>query len=515
MVRCTVDSYPGAKHNPRPVLQSRAARRVWVLIVATALGCTGRHSAHHSDLEISVVSESTTLDPRYATRALDVKLSRLVHGSLVRLDPNTLEPLPYFAESLRYRPCRCIDVTLRAQARFHSGAALTAHDVCATLEALIDPELASPHQSVVSTFTSCTEHSPLELELCLSEPRATWMTDLEVPILRADQARAPRNLGLELDGLGRFRVDALEPGRVRLLPATNGVDKTPNTPIVVRTYRDETARTMSLLSGQSTILELPQSLAQLAGRSFNGVFEVTRPGANVTYLLVHNQRPGLDRAEVRRALSLGIDRKLIVEHLYGGHAVVARSLFPPSHWAAPKGLPSLPYAPEAAASVLSQLRPVTLLSSTDRSRVLVARAVAQMLTELGLNTRVIPLDLGVLLARLDQGHFDLAILQIPEFTEPNVLTWFFHHRNIPDAEKRGGNRARYLSATAGRLLDLASEELNREQRALHYRELARLLLADMPVVPLWHEDQVALVRSRARNFRSSAEGRWSSLGDLE
>jgi len=515
MFACTVDSYPGAQQNPRHDLRLQVARWWCAGTLAAALGCTGNQPPRDADLEISVTAESTTLDPRFATRALDVKLSRLVHGSLVRLDPDTLEPIPYLAERLSYRSDRCIEVSLRANARFHSGAPLTARDVCATLSALATPELASPHQSVVSSFTACSEHSASELRLCLSGSRATWMTDLEVPILRADQARSPRELGSNLDGLGRFRVDAFEPGRVRLLPADNGVEPPPKAPVIVRTFRDETARTMSLLSGQSTILELPQSLTLLSGRAFDGVFEVSRPGANVTYLLIHNQRPDLDRPEVRQALSLGIDRRLIVERLYGGHAKVARSLVPPTHWAAPKDLPVLPYEPEVAAGVLASLRPMTILSSTDRSRVLVARAVAQMLTDLGLLTRVVPLDLGVLLARLDQGHYDLAILQIPEFTEPNVLTWFFHHRNIPDGAKRGGNRARYTNPAAGRLLDLASEEFDRAGRQKLYTELLQLLRADMPVCPLWHEDQVALVRARARSFRSSAEGRWSSLADLE
>jgi hypothetical protein len=38
-----------------------------------------------------------------------------------------------------------------------------------------------------------------------------------------------------------------------------------------------------------------------------------------------------------------------------------------------------------------------------------------------------------------------------------------------------------------------------------------LMRQDLPVVPLWHEDQVAVVRQRATEFSLSAEGRWFAL----
>ena len=40
------------------------------------------------------------------------------------------------------------------------------------------------------------------------------------------------------------------------------------------------------------------------------------------------------------------------------------------------------------------------------------------------------------------------------------------------------------------------------------------MAVDLPVVPLWHEDQVAVISERARGFLPSAEGRWLSLATL-
>jgi ABC-type transport system substrate-binding protein len=127
---------------------------------------------------------------------------------------------------------------------------------------------------------------------------------------------------------------------------------------------------------------------------------------------------------------------------------------------------------------------------------------------------VIPLDTGTLFERLDRGDYQMAILQMPELTEPNVIRWFFHRDHVPGEGRMGKNRARYRSQAASTLMDLAMAEPVRERRAELYAQLAEQFAADMPVVPLWHEDQIAVVSARAKDFSLSAEGRWLKAASL-
>jgi peptide/nickel transport system substrate-binding protein len=494
-------------------------RRAWSLgpIVATlsvAAGC-GRAAGPSDAIEILVVTEPLTLDPRFATRGLDIKLTRLVHAGLVTLDPDTLEPKPALAQSLMRRGEFEIDVTLDPRAHFHSGKPLAPSDVCATLEAVRDPALQSPHRSIVETFAQCRPNGPHSLQLTLSGPRASFMSDLEIPILRADQARSQPSIDGMLDGLGPFRVGSSTVSALHLLPASNGSRTPPRFPLVVRTIRDENARAMRVVSGRAEIAPNAFSPALMAGfLGTDDIVATTRPGANITYLLAQCDRAPFDRPSVRHGLSLAIDRDAIVTHLLAGKAHSAKWLIPDGHWAAPSHLPPLGYDPKGAQRLLADLGPVTLLTSTDRSRILLARAVAQMLTDAGLATQVVPLDLGLLLSRLDAGQFTLAILQIPELTEPNILSWFFHPRGIGANGSLGKNRAHYRSERAAELLDGASTTFDSAERRRLYIELATVMLADMPVVPLWHEDQIAIARGRGKRFVPSAEGRWLALADL-
>ena len=277
---------------------------------------------------------------------------------------------------------------------------------------------------------------------------------------------------------------------------------------------DETARATRLLAGQADVVPNAVSPPMLAALAEHGAHIDARPGANLTYLLVHNQRPGLDEAETRRALAGAIDRETLAATLLGGHARVARAFLPPESWATPTEITPLPaFDPAQARSMLarSSLGPVTLLCSTDRQRVTMARAIAQMLGDVGVQVELMPLDLGVLLHRLGAGDYELAILQIPELTEPNLLRWFFHSSTIPAPGRSGANRSRYASPALDRLLDEASRRTDREQRRALYAQALTVLATDLPVVPLFHEDQVAALSPRAVGFHLSAEGRWLAL----
>src|SRR6204780_4531977 len=89
--------------------------------------------AESAAIEMMVANDPETLDPRYATDAVGLRATRLVHAGLVRLDPNTLAPLPYLARGWRWLDPLTLEGELRDDGRFHSGAPLRPGDVVATL----------------------------------------------------------------------------------------------------------------------------------------------------------------------------------------------------------------------------------------------------------------------------------------------------------------------------------------------------------------------------------------------
>ena len=469
-------------------------------------------------LELLVTTDAETLDPRFATDAVGLRVSRLLHAGLTRLDPETSAPVAYLAESWRWDDPLTLRVRLRPGLHFHDGAPFESTDVAATLAAFASPRVGSRHARIVEPIARVETDGPLVVVVHLARPHATLLSDLELPILRRDQAARPASAGDDLDGLGPYRLTRRSAGDLHLEPTTGGALDAHHA-VEIRTVHDENARALRLESGVADVAVNAVSPTLLPAFEHPGspVTIVARAGANLTYLLTRSDEGPLADVRVRRAIALGIDRQLLARTLLGNHATVAGSLFPPGHWAHGNSEPGaftrdVPRARAllAEAGFAGGLS-LDLLTSTDRLRRSLATAMAQELEEVGLHVTVVPLELGTLLARLTAGDFQLGALQIPELAEPNVLRVFLDSASIPPD---GANRGRVRDPEIDRLLDEGDRQTDLAARQPIYAHLDARLFDRLWIVPLWHEDQVALVSSRATGFVPSREGRLLGLAAI-
>ena len=479
------------------------------MLLGAVVGCR-RHDAARTErpLELVVSSEAETLDPRHAVDSVSHRITRLLHAGLTRLDPDTLQPVPNVARAFEWQSDGSLRVELRSGLRFHSGASLGSRDVVATLRAWMDPEVRVRSARVVEPILAVDQDGDLALVIRLKRPHATLLSDLEIPILRADEARSPPRPDGRLDGLGPYRVDGVEPGEVRLVPATGGVGPALHA-LTIRTVRDENARALRLIAGRADAAVNVFSPTLLPALAREAKLAVTRrPGANLTYLLLRVDRPPFDRIEARRAVSLAIDRRAITEGLLAGAAQPASGVLPPA--LATVSRATIARDLETARNDVRSLGGLrlSLLTTPDRVRLSIARTIAQEIGEAGATVDIASLDLGTLLARLTAGDFDAAILNLPELTEPNVLRLFIHSSAVPPA---GVNRGHVRDEVVDRLLDDGSTTRDPLARRAAYAALEERLLATHLFVPLWHENQVAVTSERARGFTPSAEGRWLAL----
>lgn len=475
----------------------RIGRRAALSILAVTACARPRRPS--DALEVVIPNDPGTLDPRFVTDVYGLRISRLVHVALIAPDPNTAAPIPWAAQSIDDDGDGLL-LSLREDARFHDGSPITANDVIATLRALVDEKLASPFRRVLGGVRA-TAIDAKRLRLVPSTPRATLRGDLDFPILKADEAGRPR--GAPLTGSGPFRLASAE-GAVTL---------TGRRSIVVRTVRDEAARALRIVAGSvdvaSNVLAPPLALSLPNRSDARDLVATRRASAATTFLALQCERPPLDRPEVRRAIGMAIDRAAIVEAKLGGAATLAGSLLPPTIALAPRTTSKLPHDPALARSVLAPLGArFTLATTTDRTRVGIARAIAQAISDAGAPTEVRTYEFGTFYARLAAGEFDLAPMIAPEITDPDVLRWYVHSQSIPP---RAANRARFRDGHVDALLDRGLA--GGDRRAI-YEELEARLFEAMPYVPLWHEDHVAVLSRRAASFRPSVDGRWGALADL-
>jgi peptide/nickel transport system substrate-binding protein len=483
------------------------------LALAGLTGCRG-HRVPDDELVVLTETAAQTLDPRYAVGAYDFKLSRLAFAPLVSVDDERVEPRMELAESVRAEGEHLWRVTLR-EARFWDGRSVTAADVAYTLEQIRDPKTGSARlrqRFIADGLERVEVVDDRHLVFHLSHAHAPFVTDLDFGIFaRPERPPAdPRALPM---GAGAFVPAGREGETFRFTRNEHYFGGPPRVRrLTVRTIRDDNSRLLALVGGsadltQNTIspLLVPAVEQQPALRVMSGRSSV------YSYLGLNLEDPILRDVRVRRAIAMAIDRQQIVHTKLRDRALVATGMLPTFHWAyaGPPLVEAWPYDPAAARRLLDEagypdpdgpgpLPRMTLVykTSSNRFRVAIARVMGAMLAEVGIEIDLRTNEFATFFADIKAGNYQLFSMQIPEIAEPDLYTNFFASNHIPTRERpdAGGNRMRFRSAEIDRLLDAGRRELDRDKRRAIYAEVQRILGSELPVISLWHEDNVAAMR---------------------
>jgi peptide/nickel transport system substrate-binding protein len=494
-----------------------------LLVIGTA--CSRAPSTNVDALVVMLPRDAEQLDPRFVADPYGLRVSRLLFASLVTIDPKTLEVRPDLAESVTVRSPTEIEVTLREGLRFSDGSPLTTEDVIATFDGVVDPALGSRYAHTYRRIAEMRLIGPRTIRFVLSEPHATFLTDLELPIVRSEDAH--RRIASQEQpfpvGAGPYRLVKREPGLLELRANPywhRGSPKHPNLRLVV--IRDDNTRALRMLASQGDLAmgSIPPLLLPMF--EDDPRFEIREaPGISTMYLGFETESPKLRDVRVRRAIAHAIDRDLLVRAKYDGLARTTESWIPKGHWAYANTLRPVDFDPGRARELLDAAgfvdptgpeprMSLVLRTTSDRFRQSIARAIAAMLREVGIEVDVRPSEAATLIADLNRGRFEITLLQVPEVIEPHVLSWFFDSSRIPGPQHEGANRWRYENPELDALFELGRTQVEVAKRRAAYVHIQQILARDLPVLPLWQPDTVAVLR-RGLDVAVSRDGRFGTL----
>ena len=481
--------------------------------MATALACCGRADRRTPDDTIVVVLGSVVrdLDPRFALTNHDVKLSRLVAPGLTTIDTPTMEPALDLAESLTRVDDLTWEATLRPSLRFSDGSPVTAADVAFTYQSVMDPAVGSLYESSFKErFRRVEAVSPLRVRFHLEKPLATLWSDLTFGIV---SARASGDLVV---GAGAYRIESFDEEDVNLVRSDFYATPPPMRRIRVRSVRDSNARNLMMVGGSAdfTLNSMRVDLVDyLRGRA--RVVVESAPSAILSYLLLQTEDPLLSDVRVRRAIAYAIDRESILSSKFAGRAVLATGLLAPMHWAYEREVATYARNLERAGELLDaagypdpdgpggepRMR-LTYKTSADPFRLSIARVLARQLAAVDIEVEVRSFEFGTFFADIKRGDYQLASMQTPAISEPDFYFTFFHSSRIPSAaDPHTHNRWRYKNSRVDELASRGRAVVDVDERRAIYSELQKILARDLPIVPLWHEDNIALLNRDLEGFR--------------
>lgn len=477
-----------------------------------ACGDDAPRDAPDNALRLAVASAPESLDPRRATSAVAQRLAALVAAPLFVVGDD-LAPTPLLAARLVEESPTSYVVELRDGARFADGTPVTADDVAWTFSSIFRPETRSPHAARFASLDRVEVVDSRRARFVLKEPFAPFPVEIAaIGIL--SQAACPQGGAPCSVGAGPFRVAAAASGleRVDLVPNPAYVDGAPAIPrIVVRVVRDANTRVLELLRGKTDLVVGDVSPTDLRALSRAQHLVVQRrPGLGYTYLAFNVRRGPLADARVRRAIAHAIDVDAIVRAKLAGAAARATGLLPDGHWAKDPAAAPIPFDPDRARALLREAGPdpirVRLSTTTDRLRRGIAIVVAAQLRDVGVQVDLDVREWASLYEDVQKGQFDLFSAKWTPVVEPDLLRWVFHSASVPAPGKAGGNRGGYVDAELDGLLDAARATTDRAARAELYRRAEAVVARDLPYVPLWFEDEIAVHAPRLQGFALSRTG---------
>jgi peptide/nickel transport system substrate-binding protein len=320
-------------------------RRLFVIL---AIGAALAASARAQVLEIATDQSPVGLDPHVATAfSTQVVLSTIYEG-LTAIDPD-LRTIPALAESWTVTPDGLTyRFRLRSGATFHDGARVTPADVVASVARVRDPKTGSPFASRFAMLDQVEPDGPDGVRFGLKSASASFLAQLAalaiVPAGAADLAHQP-------DGTGPFRFREWQPNTFIALDR-NAAYWQPGRPRLAglrfAIVPEATTRRLGLTGGSYQFLPTLDAATAASLQSLPGVkVEATQ---DLAYSLIglNTAQPPFDRAEVREAFNLAVDRAQLVAAAYFGQGTPAGPLSPALRdWALP--VTDFPcYRPDAA-----------------------------------------------------------------------------------------------------------------------------------------------------------------------
>jgi peptide/nickel transport system substrate-binding protein len=478
-------------------------------------------------LRLVVQSPPEAIDPRFATSAIAVRLSHLVFAPLFEIGDD-LNVRPLLAEKLERTDDTTYLVTLPENARFHDGTPLTAADVVYTYGELGSEDVKSPHAPKFKRVKSVVADDPRTVRFTLNEPFAAFPIELcALGIVSRAQCEGKTAACRESPtGSGPFRVTAFDAAAevLELAAYPDFVRGAPSVPkVTVRAVRDSTTRLLELIDEKADLVIGDISPVQLDAvkRHAHLKWQSAR-GLGFTYLAMNLRPPRADQdAEetrtrralsspmVRRAIAHAIDLERLIDKKLRGAAVRATGMLPPGHWAKAAGTKAIAYNPERARAMLDEAGfhdrdggrfSVVLNTTSNRLRRSIAVLIAEQLRAVGIDVTLRVGEWSTLYADIKRGNFEMFSAKWTPVVEPDLMHWVFHSSNIPGEGAAGGNRGAYNDAEVDAWLEEGRKLLDPETRAPVYQRVEERLARDLPYVPMWFEDDIAVHNTRLRDL---------------
>lgn len=494
------------------------------LITTLLTGCgSGKRDAN--TVVFLIESSPANLDPRVGTDGQSEHIDELMFDGLVQRDAK-FHFAPALAESWEQPDPLTMVFHLRAGVHFHDGRAFTARDVIWTLTSMRNGTVISPKAASYASVTAMEAPDDRTVVLHLKQPDNFLLTNLSTGAIGIVPEGSGKDFWRHPVGTGAFRFVSQQIDQDVVLERNqqswSTVPKIERVRFAV--VPDAITQALELEKGSAdlSINFLPMDSLRVLAQRPNLAIE-DGPGTPVQYLAFNVRDPLLSDARIRQAIAYAINRPLMIQTLMNGHARLAQSLLPTTHWAWSDAGPQYNYDPARAEQLLDAAGHargadgvrfhLTMKSSSAEDVRLLAAVLQQDLARVGIALDLRSYEFATFYSDVTRGAFQMYSLRwIGGNEQPDIFTYAFTTARFPP---KGANRSHYSNPQLDALLDDAYRTPDQAKRRADYAEAQEILARDLPAFNLWYRDTVVVHNKRIARVNATASGSYTFLESAE
>jgi len=524
---------------------------ITLFLLSRAAGAQAQ-SEHRGSIVIVTGQEATmpipTLMEGSAASVSNLELADQLFLRLAGLGPTLLTAgdrgfVPLLARSWTRRDSVTLAFDLDPRARWQDGAPVTARDVVFTFERARNPAIAPRLVELLRRIKSVTAEGDRRVVFRFSVPYPEQLYDATfhvapIPAHLLDtlpaEAVARSSFVSQPVGSGPYRLVRQVSGQFVELAANDRffLGKPKLERVIIRVATEQGARLNMVLGGQADAMDnaLPplDNLRRITADSTLRLVPV--PSPTVGFLLFNQRNPSdtsrrhpiLSDLRVRRAITLGLDRHLLVRAVFGSYGEVPYGPVSPILWIRHHAPKAARQNVEEARRLLSAAgwrdsdedgildrdgRPLTLslsLPNTSAIRLQMSLLAQEQLRQLGLKLELQQLEFPLWAERRNTGKFDIDFAATTQDPSPSGLTQGWSCAG-------GTNVARYCNPRTDSLLDRAMLGREGEDPARAWVAVLQQIEADAPATFLYAPSYVYVVKRRFRNVAITPASSWQLL----
>lgn len=510
-----------------------------ILGAAVLSGCGNGASNKKDTLTIGMTNAPESFNPLFNPGTAGQFTARFMYDTLLGMpEPNKFTP--HLADSFETQDNQIFTIKLNPKAKWTDGRSVTADDVVFTLNIIANPKVETSKGRYIMMLEGLNNVGKLEQGTEIPGLRAI---DEHTVVLRTKRPVDPNYikslLGLEVYIIPKHIFEKIDPANISqseaaMKPAvTSGaytfVDYKTNDHVEFAANPEYYKGAPKLkkifiriMNGTNLVTELKSGNVQMAASGGIGTVPIkdldilkkdpnlqvrTAPQFGGQYLEINNSNPAFN-TQFRRAVTMAINRKRIVDDLYKGAAHIVPTIYSVASPAYDKSVDPLPYDPEKAkqellASGFDVSKEITLqVPIGNVLREQSADLIQQDLQAIGLTVKQEKLDFPTILANGRKGNYEMMLFGYSLTVDPDYSAYF-----IPGS---GNNISHTDDYALTGMLKQAASLPSTEQRNVVYSEIQKYMRDNQFVTSLYVPDDIHV---QSKNLKGGISDFWEGSLD--